>query len=95
MTFTAMKALAVRQLEFRDGIPHDDVDALARAAISGQAALRRSRALVRIVQETNVVAGHDRAAGGVERYGGAFGQARPYAIPTAFFSTRLSISDWA
>jgi hypothetical protein len=54
----------VRQLEFRDGIPHDDVDALARAAISGQAALHRSQALVRIVQETNVVAGHDRPPAG-------------------------------
>ena len=36
LSLKAMKALTVRQLEFRDGIPHEDVDALVRAAISSQ-----------------------------------------------------------
>jgi enoyl-CoA hydratase/carnithine racemase len=36
LSLKAMKALTVRQLEFRDGIPHDDVDALVRAAISSE-----------------------------------------------------------
>ncbi len=31
-----MKALTVRQLEFRDSIKHDDVDALVRAAMQSQ-----------------------------------------------------------
>ena len=34
LSLKAMKALTVRQLEFRDAIPHDDVDALVRAALS-------------------------------------------------------------
>ena len=36
LSLKAMKALTVRQLEFRDGIPHEDVDALVRTAISSQ-----------------------------------------------------------
>lgn len=36
LSLKAMKALTVRQLEFRDGIPHDDIDALVRAAISSE-----------------------------------------------------------
>ena len=36
LSLKAMKALTVRQLEFRDGIPHDDVDALVRAAVSSE-----------------------------------------------------------
>jgi enoyl-CoA hydratase/carnithine racemase len=36
LSLKAMKALTVRQLEFRDGIPHEDVDALVRAAISSE-----------------------------------------------------------
>jgi enoyl-CoA hydratase/carnithine racemase len=36
LSLKAMKALTVRQLEFRDGIPHDDVDALVRAALSSE-----------------------------------------------------------
>jgi enoyl-CoA hydratase/carnithine racemase len=34
LSLKAMKAMTVRQLEFRDGIRHDDVDALVRAALS-------------------------------------------------------------
>jgi enoyl-CoA hydratase/carnithine racemase len=38
LSLKAMKALTVRQLEFRDTIRHDDVDALVRAAMqSGDA----------------------------------------------------------
>ena len=36
LSLKAMKALTVRQLEFRDAIPHDDVDALVRAALSSE-----------------------------------------------------------
>jgi enoyl-CoA hydratase/carnithine racemase len=36
LSLKAMKAMTVRQLEFRDGIPHDDVDALVRAALSSE-----------------------------------------------------------
>jgi enoyl-CoA hydratase/carnithine racemase len=36
LSMQAMKALTVRQLEFRDTIPHDDVDALVRAALSSE-----------------------------------------------------------
>jgi enoyl-CoA hydratase/carnithine racemase len=36
LSLKAMKALTVRQLEFRDGIEHDDVDALVRAAMKSQ-----------------------------------------------------------
>src|SRR3954453_16556721 len=36
LSLKAMKATTVRQLEFRDGIPHDDVDALVRAALSSE-----------------------------------------------------------
>jgi enoyl-CoA hydratase/carnithine racemase len=36
LSLKAMKALTVRQLEFRDGIAHDDVDALVRAAMQSQ-----------------------------------------------------------
>lgn len=36
LSLKAMKALTVRQLEFRDGIKHDDVDALVRAAMQSQ-----------------------------------------------------------
>jgi len=32
----AMKALTVKQLEFREGIKHDDVDALVQAAMKSQ-----------------------------------------------------------
>jgi enoyl-CoA hydratase/carnithine racemase len=34
LSLKAMKALTVRQLAFRDSIPHEDVDALVRAAVS-------------------------------------------------------------
>jgi len=36
LSLKAMKALTVRQLEFRDSIKHDDVDALVRAAMQSQ-----------------------------------------------------------
>ena len=36
LSLKAMKALTVRQLEFRDGIGHDDVDALVRAAMQSE-----------------------------------------------------------
>lgn len=36
LSLKAMKALTVRQLEIRDGIPHDDVDALVRAALTSE-----------------------------------------------------------
>jgi enoyl-CoA hydratase/carnithine racemase len=36
LSLKAMKALTVRQLEFRDGIGHDDVDALVRTAMKSQ-----------------------------------------------------------
>lgn len=36
LSLKAMKALTVRQLEFRDGIRHDDVDALVVAAMRSQ-----------------------------------------------------------
>jgi hypothetical protein len=45
-----MKALTVRQLEFRDGIPHDDVDALVRAALSSEDA--REGMLARLEKRT-------------------------------------------
>ena len=34
LSLRAMKAMTVRQMEFRDSIPHEDVDALVRTAIS-------------------------------------------------------------
>ena len=36
LSLKAMKALTVRQLEFRDAIKHDDVDAAVRAAMQSQ-----------------------------------------------------------
>jgi len=36
LSLKAMKAMTVRQLEFRDRIRHDDVDALVRAALSSE-----------------------------------------------------------
>lgn len=36
LSLKAMKALTVRQLEVRDGIPHDDVDELVREAIKSE-----------------------------------------------------------
>jgi enoyl-CoA hydratase/carnithine racemase len=36
LSLRAMKALTVRQLEFRDGIEHDDVDALVQVAMKSQ-----------------------------------------------------------
>lgn len=36
LSLKAMKAMTVRQLEIRDGIPHDDVDALVRAALTSE-----------------------------------------------------------
>jgi enoyl-CoA hydratase/carnithine racemase len=36
LSLKAMKAMTVRQLEFRDTIPHDEVDALVRAALSSE-----------------------------------------------------------
>src|SRR5258708_4018874 len=36
LSLKAMKALTVRQMEFRDGIKHEDVDALVRAAMQSQ-----------------------------------------------------------
>jgi enoyl-CoA hydratase/carnithine racemase len=36
LSLKAMKATTVRMLEFRDAIPHDDVDALVRTAISSE-----------------------------------------------------------
>ena len=45
-----MKALTVRQLEVRDGIPHDDVDALVRLALSSEDA--REGMLARLQKRT-------------------------------------------
>jgi enoyl-CoA hydratase/carnithine racemase len=50
LSLKAMKALTVRQLEFRDGIPHDDVDALVRAALSSEDA--REGMLARLEKRT-------------------------------------------
>ncbi len=36
LSLKAMKAMTVRQLEFRDAIPHEDVDELVRAAIRSE-----------------------------------------------------------
>jgi enoyl-CoA hydratase/carnithine racemase len=36
LSLKAMKATTVRMLEFRDTIPHEDVDALVRTAISSE-----------------------------------------------------------
>jgi enoyl-CoA hydratase/carnithine racemase len=36
LSLKAMKALTVRQLQLRDGIPHDDIDALVQAAMKSQ-----------------------------------------------------------
>jgi enoyl-CoA hydratase/carnithine racemase len=36
LSLKAMKALTVRQMEFRDGIKHEDVDSLVRAAMQSQ-----------------------------------------------------------
>jgi enoyl-CoA hydratase/carnithine racemase len=36
LSLKAMKALTVRHLEFRDSIPHADVDALVQAAMKSQ-----------------------------------------------------------
>lgn len=36
LSLKAMKALTVRQLEFRDSIPHEDIDALVRTAIGSE-----------------------------------------------------------
>jgi enoyl-CoA hydratase/carnithine racemase len=36
LSLKAMKALTVRQLEIRDAIPHDDVDALVQAALKSE-----------------------------------------------------------
>ncbi len=36
LSLKAMKALTVKQLEFRDGITHDDVDQLVQAAMKSQ-----------------------------------------------------------
>src|SRR3954467_14489686 len=44
LSMKAMKALTVRQLEFRDAIRHDDVDALVQAAIKSQAPQGGSKA---------------------------------------------------
>jgi enoyl-CoA hydratase/carnithine racemase len=44
LSLKAMKALTVRQLEFRDGIQHEDVDALVRAAMQSQDAQEGIRA---------------------------------------------------
>jgi len=50
LSLKAMKALTVRQLEFRDRIPHDDVDDLVRAAISSDDA--REGMLARLEKRT-------------------------------------------
>jgi enoyl-CoA hydratase/carnithine racemase len=50
LSLKAMKALTVRQLAFRDGIPHDDVDALVRAALSSEDA--REGMLARLEKRT-------------------------------------------
>ena len=50
LSLKAMKALTVRQLEFRDGIPHDDVDALVRLALSSEDA--REGMLARLERRT-------------------------------------------
>jgi len=44
LSLKAMKAMTVRQLEFRDSIPHEDVDALVRAAIQSEDAQEGMRA---------------------------------------------------
>ena len=44
LSLKAMKALTVRQLAFRDSIPHEDVDALVRAAVSSEDAREGMRA---------------------------------------------------
>lgn len=36
LSLKAMKALTVRQLDFRDGIPHEDIDELVRAAMKSE-----------------------------------------------------------
>jgi enoyl-CoA hydratase/carnithine racemase len=36
LSLRAMKGLTVRQLQFRDAIPHDDIDALVRAAMQSE-----------------------------------------------------------
>jgi enoyl-CoA hydratase/carnithine racemase len=36
LSLKAMKTMTVRQLEVRDAVPHDDVDALVRAALSSE-----------------------------------------------------------
>jgi len=36
LSLKAMKAMTVRQMEFRDTIPHEDVDALVRSALSSE-----------------------------------------------------------
>ena len=50
LSLKAMKALTVRQLEFRDAIPHDDIDALVRAALSSEDA--REGMLARLEKRT-------------------------------------------
>ena len=44
LSLKAMKAMTVRQLEFRDSIAHDDIDALVRAAIQSEDAQEGMRA---------------------------------------------------
>jgi enoyl-CoA hydratase/carnithine racemase len=50
LSLKAMKTMTVRQLEFRDRIPHDDVDALVRAALSSEDA--REGMLARLEKRT-------------------------------------------
>ena len=55
LSLRAMKGLTVRQLQFRDAIPHDDVDALVRAAMQSQDAQEGMKA--RLEKRTAVFKG--------------------------------------
>lgn len=55
LSLRAMKGLTVRQLQFRDAIPHDDIDALVRAAMQSQDAQEGMKA--RLEKRTAVFRG--------------------------------------
>jgi enoyl-CoA hydratase/carnithine racemase len=55
LSLRAMKGLTVRQLQFRDSIPHDDIDALVRAAMQSEDAQEGMRA--RLEKRTAVFKG--------------------------------------
>jgi enoyl-CoA hydratase/carnithine racemase len=50
LSLRAMKAMTVRQLQIRDNIPHEDVDALVRAALTSEDA--REGMLARLEKRT-------------------------------------------